>query len=82
MHKDMNYGSNFKYIPGTSILSGEGIEVLSDQYQHTFQIVHIVLYVEPNKSEFVLVEADMPKNVYNIISIVDRGLDQRIDLKH
>ncbi|WP_375199252.1 hypothetical protein [Bacillus sp. RS11] len=82
MHKDMNYGSNFKYIPRTSILSGEGIEVLSDQYQHTIQIVHIVLYVEPNKSEFVLVEADMPKNAYNIISIADRGLDQRIDLKH
>ncbi|MGY3186240.1 hypothetical protein ACVWXS_000941 [Lysinibacillus sp. TE18511] len=30
MHKDMKYGSDFKYIPTTSIWSGEGVVVLSD----------------------------------------------------
>lgn len=41
-----------------------------------------MLYVEPHKSELVLVDAGMPKSAYNIISIADRELDQRIDLKH
>jgi hypothetical protein len=30
MHKDMNYGSDFKYIAVTSIWSGEGVVVLPD----------------------------------------------------
>ncbi|MGE7915799.1 hypothetical protein [Lysinibacillus xylanilyticus] len=48
MQKDINHGSNFKYIPVTSIWGGEGVEVLPDLYQHTIQIVNIVLYVEPH----------------------------------
>jgi len=41
-----------------------------------------MLYVEPHKSEFVLVDAGMPKSAYNIISIADSGLDQIIGLKY
>ncbi|KMY31917.1 metallo-beta-lactamase family protein [Lysinibacillus xylanilyticus] len=71
MHKDMNYGSDFKYIPATSIWSGDGVEVLPDLYQHTIQIVNIVLYGEPHKGEFVLVDAGMPKSAKEIISIAE-----------
>ena len=71
MHKDMNYGSDFKYIPATSIWSGDGVEVLPDLYQHTIQIVNIVLYGEPHKKEFVLVDAGMPKSAKEIISIAE-----------
>lgn len=71
MHKDMNYGSDFKYIPATSIWSGDGAEVLPDLYQHTIQIVNIVLYGEPHKGEFVLVDAGMPKSANAIISIAE-----------
>lgn len=71
MHKDMNYGSDYKYIPATSIWSGDGVEVLPDLYQHTIQIVNIVLYGEPHKKEFVLVDAGMPKSAKEIISIAE-----------
>ncbi|WP_107950739.1 MBL fold metallo-hydrolase [Lysinibacillus parviboronicapiens] len=72
MDKDMNYGRDFKYIPATSIGSGDGIEVLPDLYQHTIQIVNIVLYGTPNTSEFVLVDAGMPKSAREIIAVVEK----------
>lgn len=71
MHNDMNYGNDFKYIPATSIWSGDGVEVLPDLYQHTIQIVNIVLYGEPHKKEFVLVDAGMPKSAKEIITATE-----------
>ncbi len=71
MHNDMNYGDDFKYIPATSIWSGDGVEVLPDLYQHTIQIVNIVLYGEPHKKEFVLVDAGMPKSAKEIITATE-----------
>lgn len=71
MHNDMNYGNDFKYIPATSIWSGDGVEVLPDLYQHTIQIVNIVLYGEPHKKEFVLIDAGMPKSAKEIITATE-----------
>lgn len=71
MEKDMNYGSDYKYIPATSIGSGIGTEVLPDLYQYTIQIVNIFLYGTPNTNEFVLVDAGMPKSAKEIISIAE-----------
>ena len=68
----MNYSSDFKYIPATSIQSGEGIEVLPDLYMHTIQIVNIVLYGDPNKGEFILIDAGMPKSANKIISVAEK----------
>jgi len=72
MQKDMNYGGDFKYIPATSIWSGDGIEVLSDIYQQTVQIVNIILYGNPYKQEFVLIDAGMPKSAQEIISVAEK----------
>lgn len=72
MDKDMNYGSDYKYIPATSLQSGDGIEVLPDLYLHTIQIVNIVFYGDPNKSEFILVDAGMPKSANEIISVAEK----------
>ena len=72
MDKEMNYGSDFKYIPATSIRSGDGIEVLPDLYMHTIQIVNIVLYGDPQKREFVLVDAGMPNSANEIISVAEK----------
>ncbi len=72
MDKDMNYGSDFKYIPATSIGSGDGIEVLRDLYQYTIKIVNIVLYGDPDTSDFVLVDAGMPKSAREIIEVVEK----------
>ncbi len=72
MDQEMSYGSDFKYIPATSIQSGEGMEVLPDLYMYTIQIVNIVLYGEPQKDEFVLVDAGMPYSADEIISVAEK----------
>ena len=73
MEKEMNYGDDYKYIPATSIRSGAGIEVLPDLYLHTVQIVNIVLYGDPHKSdEFVLIDAGMPNSAKAIISVAEK----------
>lgn len=67
----MNYGSDYKFIPATSIGSGVGMAVLPDLYQHTIQIVNIFLYGKPNSNEFVLVDAGMPNSANDIISLTE-----------
>lgn len=72
MKGDKEYGSDYKYVPATSILSGSGIEVLPDLYQFTVQIVNIHLVGNPEKNEpFILVDAGMPKSAHMIISTVE-----------
>lgn len=72
MKGDKKYGSDYKYVPATSILSGSGIEVLPDLYQFTVQIVNIHLVGNPEKNEpFILVDAGMPKSAHMIISAVE-----------
>ncbi|SEM14430.1 Glyoxylase, beta-lactamase superfamily II [Mesobacillus persicus] len=71
MEKNMSYGSDYKYVPATSIGSGIGIEVLPDLYSHTVQIVNICLVGDPNKKDFVLVDAGMPESADEIISATE-----------
>lgn len=71
MDKNLSYGSDYKYIPATSISSGIGIEVFPDIYCHTVQIVNICLVGDPNSKEFVLVDAGMPESANEIISVVE-----------
>ena len=71
MENNMSYGSDYKYIPATSIGSGIGIEVLPDLYSHTVQIVNICLVGDPDKKDFVLVDAGMPESADEIISVVE-----------
>jgi glyoxylase-like metal-dependent hydrolase (beta-lactamase superfamily II) len=69
--KNMNYGSDYKFIPATSIGSGVGIDVLPDLYNYTVQIVNIHLVGDPNSNDFVLVDAGMPGSAEEIISVVE-----------
>ncbi|MFC4401645.1 MBL fold metallo-hydrolase [Gracilibacillus xinjiangensis] len=71
MDKRMNYGSDFKSIPATSISSGSGISVLPDLYCHTIQIVNIHLVGNPNSGDFILVDAGMPNSADEIISVTE-----------
>ncbi|WP_025025600.1 MBL fold metallo-hydrolase [Caldalkalibacillus mannanilyticus] len=71
MDKEMNYGSDYKYIPATSIQSGRGIEVLSDLFSYTIQIVNIHLIGDPKTKEFVLVDAGMPYSAEEIVSVIE-----------
>lgn len=70
MDIEMNYGTDYKYIPALSIRSGTGIEVLPDLYQHTIQIVNIFLYGHPKTDDFVLIDAGMPHSAQKIISVI------------
>ncbi|WCN36762.1 MBL fold metallo-hydrolase [Aneurinibacillus uraniidurans] len=71
MDKEMNYGSDYKFIPATSIRSGMGIEVLSDLFCHTIQIVNICLVGNTETDDFVLVDAGMPESANEIISVTE-----------
>jgi glyoxylase-like metal-dependent hydrolase (beta-lactamase superfamily II) len=71
MDQEMSYGSDYKFIPATSIGSGIGIEVMPDLYSHTIQIVNICLVGNPETKEFVLVDAGMPESANEIISVVE-----------
>lgn len=65
----MEYGSDYKFIPATSVGSGLGVEVLPDLYCHTLQIVNICFVGAPNTQEFILVDAGMPGSAEEIISV-------------
>ncbi|SFL86927.1 Glyoxylase, beta-lactamase superfamily II [Gracilibacillus orientalis] len=71
MDKDMNYGSDYHYIPATSIGSGVSTQVLPDLLCHTIQIVNIMLVGNPNSNDFVLVDAGMPDSANEIISVTE-----------
>lgn len=71
MENNLSYGSDYKYIPATSIGSGIGIEVLPDLFCYTVQIVNIILVGRSNTKEFVLVDAGMPESADKIIEMVE-----------
>ncbi|MEK3889239.1 MBL fold metallo-hydrolase [Bacillus sp. FSL K6-3431] len=71
MDKELSYGSDYKFIPATSIGSGVGIEVLPDLFCHTVQIVNIHLVGNPGTTDFVLVDAGMPNSADEIISVTE-----------
>lgn len=68
MEKQMGYGSDYTYIPATSIGSGLGQEVAPDVYYKTIQIVNMCFVGSPEKKDFVLVDAGMPDSAEDIIT--------------
>lgn len=68
----MNYGSDYKFIPATSVGSGMGVQVSPDVYCHTIQIVNIIL-VGDSKG-FVLIDAGMPNSADEIIAVVEKQI--------
>lgn len=79
MDKEMNYGSDYKFIPATSIGSGISIQVLPDLFCHTVQIVNIYLIGNPETNDFVLVDAGMPHSANEIIDVTEKyfGVNSR-----
>ncbi|MFS0864791.1 MBL fold metallo-hydrolase [Fredinandcohnia sp. 179-A 10B2 NHS] len=71
MDNEMQYGSDYKMIPATSIGSGVGIQVLPDLYTHTIQVVNFMLVGEPNSDDFVVIDAAMPESADEIISVTE-----------
>ncbi|MBS4219768.1 MBL fold metallo-hydrolase [Bacillus sp. FJAT-49711] len=79
MDKDISYGSDYKFIPATSIGSGVGMEVLPDLYCYTIQIVNIILVGNPKNQEFVLVDTGMPHSANEIKAVIEErfGKDRK-----
>ncbi|KYD16391.1 MBL fold metallo-hydrolase [Saccharococcus caldoxylosilyticus] len=77
--EELRYGEDYKFIPATSVTSGASVEVRPDLYCHTIQIVNICLVGDPDKKEFVLVDAGMPKSAGDIIAVTEKrfGTDSR-----
>jgi len=71
MDQEMHYGSDYKFIPATSIANGVGIEVLRDIFCYTIQIVNIIFVGNPDSDHFVLVDAGMPDSAEEIISVTE-----------
>ena len=71
MDKEMNYGSDYKFIPATSIGSGIGFQLLPDLYAHTIQIVNIIFVGDPKTNDYILVDAGMPHSANEIISVAE-----------
>lgn len=71
LENEMSYGKDYKYIPSTSVASGNGIELLPDVYSHTIQIVNICLFGNPKTQDFVLIDAGMPLSAEKIISVIE-----------
>ncbi|MEK4660496.1 MBL fold metallo-hydrolase [Priestia sp. FSL H7-0729] len=71
MKEELNYGTDYKFIPVTSVGSGMGTEILPDLFCYTIQIVNICLVGNPKSDEFVLVDAGMPKSANEIISVIE-----------
>ncbi|MDM5297290.1 MBL fold metallo-hydrolase [Bacillus pumilus] len=69
--EEMHYGSDYKFIPATSIGSGIGILVLPDVYCYTVQIVNICFVGNPETGDFVLIDAGMPDSAEDIISVTE-----------
>lgn len=65
------YGSDYKYIPTTSLNSGKGEEVAPDVFVYTIQIVNIVLVGQKGLKDFVLIDAGMPKSSEKIIEVIE-----------
>ncbi|MFD4703340.1 MBL fold metallo-hydrolase [Gottfriedia sp. NPDC058432] len=72
----------FHYIPITSISSGNGMELANDLFYETNQIVNFYLYGNPNlSSEWVLIDAGMPKSFDNILDIAEKRFGEKHKLK-
>lgn len=71
-HEEMSYGDDFKYIPATSLRSGDGTEVRPDIYCYTIQIVNIGLVGAPDTGEYVLVDAGMPRSADDVQAAIEK----------
>lgn len=69
--KAMRQSKDHRYIPMTSITSGEGEEVRNDVYYYTNQIVNLVFVGRPG-DQWVLIDAGMPKQAAEIISVAEQ----------
>jgi len=68
----LSYGSDYHYLPVTSLESGDIHEVAPDVACYTVQIVNICFIGMPGQEEWVLIDAGMPGSADAIIEAAER----------
>ena len=69
---DLHQSEDNKMIPMTSIAAGKGREVRPDVYYFTNQIVNVICIGDPDGTDWVLVDAGMPKSAQTILNKVKK----------
>lgn len=72
MDTDLSYGSDYHFIPSTSVESGVVREVTPDIFCQTVQIVNVSFVGHPKKKEWVIVDAGMPKSADDMIAAAEK----------
>ncbi|GGJ66876.1 MBL fold metallo-hydrolase [Virgibacillus salexigens] len=70
MDNEFHQSEHHKFIPMTSITSGGGIQVKTDIYYYTDQIVNIGFIGNPETGDWVLIDAGLPNAAPEIKSVV------------
>lgn len=71
MEREMAYGSDYHYLPITSVQSGEKTEVKPDLFQLTVQIVNVAFIGHPEHGDWLLVDSGMPNTANKIIEAAE-----------
>ena len=77
----MAYGNDYHFLPVTSIRSGEGVEVTPDLFQLTVQIVNVAFIGNPERGDWLLVDAGMPNCADEIIRAAEERFGANTPLK-
>ncbi len=72
MNRDMRQGSDYKYIPMTSIQSRSGEEVTEDVYYYTDQMVNVCMIGKRNEDNWVLIDVGLPYSAKEIKDTVTK----------
>lgn len=68
----MNQSEDNKFIPMTSVDSGHGKEVREDVFYYTNQIVNVIMIGNPEKEDWILVDAGMPHSGKKLIDVAEK----------
>jgi glyoxylase-like metal-dependent hydrolase (beta-lactamase superfamily II) len=66
------YGDDYRLLPFTSLLNGEGVEAAPGLWCQTVQIVNICFIGGPGPDGWVLVDAGMPHSAEAIVSAAEK----------
>ncbi len=77
MDKNFHRGSDYKFIPMTSIFNKVGFQIASDVYYYTDQMVNIVFLGDPMVGDWVLVDAGLPYAAPEIKKVVEERFGGR-----
>ncbi len=71
MKPEYKEGEDYKFIPMTSIHSGNEMQIGDDIFCYTNQIVNVIMIGKPKEKNWVMVDAGMPKSGKRLIEVAE-----------